>query len=902
MHDRSESPLRRIMLGEARRARVSTQAPLLLSDCDSAWYVESGRVELFWVPTRDGLPVGLRRYAGGLGEGQVLFGVPHESVGDSIGFLAVVDADTVLRRLDVSRLGELSRGDDFRDEVTAHVEHWVELLSRTPGPVASSGDVAHRAARPTDAMAWIQAALEPFHRSVMIALQERVRVEGLAERERMRLKEEAEAQRLQETLASLSDVAAARPAPAHHRDALVAAFLEISRALGQPDPPVLVPIEGAAQQDRVRHLARGLRLRVRRILLEHEWWTRDGGPMLGFLGDDQRPVALLRGRGRGYELHDPQSRTTTRLSQAHIQALQPFGYGFFRTLPGRALRRRDLLRFAFFDVRRDLSTGLVLGALIGLFGTVFPLVMGRIFDAIIPGAERGLLLQVVLLLVGLAIGSTVLGLVRSVAMIRVGTKMSIGVQAATWDRLLSLPVSFFRDYTAGDLAERATGIDRIHRALSGSVISSVFSALFGTWYLLLLFVYDVRLALVAVGLLVVPLALSLGSSLLQLRFQREAATLRGRLSGVLLQLFDGIAKIRVAGLETAAFQLWAREFRMLRQLRYRSTLLDIWVGGLRSVYPAVTTSTIFYLASVGLGERLTTGDFLAFFAAFTIFMGSLLGLLENGLVLISTIPQWERARPILAAEVEADSHKEHPGRLTGDVEVTQLSFRYTPDQPMVLDQVSFRVEAGQFVAVVGPSGCGKSTLLRLLLGFEQPVTGTVLYSGQPLSGLDVSEVRRQLGVVLQDSRVLSGSIRDNICGAHVYDEEQVWRALRRAGLEDDVEAMPMGLHTIVSHGGTSLSGGQRQRLMIARAIVDEPKILLFDEATSALDNRTQAVVSRSLESLQVTRIVIAHRLSTIQNADRILVMDRGRIVDEGRYEELLEREGPFRELARRQLT
>jgi len=961
-----DTPLRRIMLSEARRARVSMLAPMLLSDHTSVWYIESGRVDLFWVPIRHGQPSGLRRHVGSLTQGELFFGLPHEAVGRSVGVLAVAEVDTRLRRLELARLGELSRGDDFRDEITAHVDAWVNMLSRTlghpPAPSESTRlrpgramtvDAGHDACSmggvvwmplrtepelagqhrlvmgppasfmPVGLRAWVRlgtaldgsvlstaeylqrdhtlSALDPFHRTIVAALQTLGRDEEVAERERIRLRDAADDQRLRETMAALADVTTARPAPLEHRDPLAAAFLAIAERLGIRDPPPLAPIEGATH-DRVRHLARALRLRTRRVLLDHRWWTRDNGPLLAFLGDEDRPVALPRSRGRTYEVYDPATRKTTTLSKDQRRELQPFAYSFFRTLPGHALRRRDLLEFAFFDVRGDLRTALLLGSLVGVFGTAFPLVTGQVFDSIIPGAERSLLLQVVLLLVALAIGSTVLGLVRAVSMVRVGTKMSTSVQAAVWDRLLNLPVKFFRDYTSGDLAERATGIDRIHRALSGSVLSSIFSAIFAIWYLLLLFYYDVRLALAAAALLVVPLALGVASSLIQLRYQRRIAGLRGKLSGVLLQLFDGIAKIRVAGLERASFYLWAREFRVLRSLMYRSASVDIWFSGLRGFYPAITTVVIFYLATRGLGVELTTGQFLAFFAAFTIFMGSLLSLLENGLVLVSTIPQWERARPILEAEVEADPHKEHPGQLTGDLELTQLSFRYTPDQPMVLDQVGFRVTAGEFVAVVGASGCGKSTLLRILLGFEQPVTGTVLYSGQPLSGLDVPEVRRQLGVVLQDSRVLSGSIRDNIAGAHVLDDEQIWLALRRSGLAPDVEEMPMGLHTVVSHGGMSLSGGQRQRLLIARAIVNEPKILLLDEATSALDNRTQAVVSQSLDALQVTRIVIAHRLSTIHNADRILVLDKGRVVDEGTYDELLEREGPFRDLARRQLT
>jgi ATP-binding cassette subfamily C protein len=240
--------------------------------------------------------------------------------------------------------------------------------------------------------------------------------------------------------------------------------------------------------------------------------------------------------------------------------------------------------------------------------------------------------------------------------------------------------------------------------------------------------------------------------------------------------------------------------------------------------------------------------------------------------------------------------------LTGRIELNQLRFRYKSDAPLVLQDVSLQIKAGEFIAIAGPSGSGKSTLFRLLLGLQRPEAGAIFYDGLDMAGLDVQAIRRQCGVVLQNGKLLPGDIFENIVGASLLTLEDAWEAARLAGLEDDIRAMPMGMHTLIGEGTGTLSGGQRQRLMIARAIVAKPRILLLDEATSACDNRTQAIVSKSLESLKATRIVIAHRLSTIQNADHIHVLVKGRLVQSGAFDELSSQPGPFRELARRQVA
>jgi ABC-type bacteriocin/lantibiotic exporter with double-glycine peptidase domain len=380
----------------------------------------------------------------------------------------------------------------------------------------------------------------------------------------------------------------------------------------------------------------------------------------------------------------------------------------------------------------------------------------------------------------------------------------------------------------------------------------------------------------------------------------------GRLSGLLLELINGIAKLRVSGTENRAFASWARSFARQKKLSVQSRTLGAALTVFYSVFPVLGSILIFYaMARLTEGQEvasLTTGEFLAFTTAFGQFQAAALELSGAFLSVLGAVPLYERAKPILDALPEVSAAKMHPGELSGNIEVKHVDFRYRADTPLVLRDVSVKIPAGRFVAFVGPSGSGKSTLLRLLLGFETSESGSVYFDDQDLTGLDIQAVRQQIGVVLQNGRLAPGSIFENIVGSAPLTMEEAVQAARLAGLEDDIRAMPMGMHTMVAEGGVGLSGGQRQRLMIARAIVRRPRIIFFDEATSALDNETQSIVSRSLESLQATRVVIAHRLSTIINADYIYLMEKGAVVQEGRYEDLIHREGPFAELARRQIV
>jgi ATP-binding cassette subfamily C protein len=683
---------------------------------------------------------------------------------------------------------------------------------------------------------------------------------------------------------------------------LVQACRLVGAALGvqirrRPDP-----VDGRAEAQTLETIARTSRLGVRRVLLREDWWRGDYGPLLGYLRAGDQPVALLPLTSSRYEIVNPADGSRAVVSAQIAQTLAPYGVMFYRTLPRRAseLMQLDLLRFGLFGLRGDLLRVLAMGVGAGLLGLVTPLFIGILFDTVLPSAQVDQLLELSALLLVAALATALFQITRTLAVLRIEVKVEASLQAAVWDRLLNLPVPFFREYTAGDLSNRAMGVSSIRRAVSGTVVLALLTGVFSVFNFGLLFTIDLDLALLATGLFLVAVGITLLVGVFHLRYQRVIANIQGRIAGAVLQFITGITKLRVAGVEGRAFALWSRDFSEQKRVAFRSRRLQNALTVFQASYPILTMIALF-AAVAGDTAQLSTGTFLAFYAAFTQFLLASLNLSAAYLNLLNVVPTYERLQPILKAEPEVDEAKSDPGTLTGEIEVNRLAFRYREGGLQALRDVSFHVRPGEFIALVGPSGSGKSTLFRVLLGFEKPESGAIFYDGQDLAGLDIRAVRQQMGVVLQNSQLMYGDIFTNIVGVTDLTLDAAWEAAALAGLDDDIRAMPMGMHTMVSEGGTTLSGGQRQRLLIARAIAIQPRILFFDEATSALDNRTQAVVSRSLESLDATRIVIAHRLSTIVNADRILVMEGGRIVQMGSYPQLMAQEGLFAALAKRQL-
>lgn len=656
-------------------------------------------------------------------------------------------------------------------------------------------------------------------------------------------------------------------------------------------------------RDPLGDIARASRVRTRRVALSGEWWKEDSGPLVAFMEEDDRPVALLPASPRVYTLYDPRVESALPVTAETAQKLKPSAYCFFRPFPARALSLWDLLKFcAGFGWKSDVAMVALMGMAGGLLGLSLPLATGFFFDSVIPGAERGQLLQLVLFLLAAAAAAGLFKMTEEVALLRIEGKINVSLEAGMLDRLLSLPLPFFRRYSAGDLAVRASGVNTIIHSIFQMGLSSLLGGIFSFFNLGLLIYYDARLALVAVALVAAAVIVTTALSLGQLRYQKELADIQGKISSLVMQVLGGITKFRVAGAENRAFYLWAGEFARQRRVTFRARVNANCLTLFNTVFPALTSVAIFAAYASMAGSGLSTGRFLAFNAAFGGFLASILMVSSTVLQILSIVPVYDRARPILETVPEVDDSKADPGELKGDIEVSHVSFGYSPDDPPVLQDVSIHIRPGEFVAVVGPSGSGKTTLLRLLLGLDQSSSGAVYYDGQDLAGLDVRAVRSQCGVVIQNSQLMVGDIFTNIAGLTNLSMDDAWEAARMAGVEEDVQRMPMGMFTMISEGATNISGGQRQRLLIARAIVKKPRLVFFDEATSALDNHTQAIVSRSLKKLQATRVVIAHRLSTIINADRIYVLDKGRVVQSGTYEQLLNEEGLFAGMARRQLA
>jgi NHLM bacteriocin system ABC transporter ATP-binding protein len=494
-------------------------------------------------------------------------------------------------------------------------------------------------------------------------------------------------------------------------------------------------------------------------------------------------------------------------------------------------------------------------------------------------------------------------LLENISILRLEGRVEATLQSAVWDRLLRLPTKFFTERSTGELASAAMGVSAIRRVLSGISSVAVQAGTVGTVNLALLLWYSPLLTLVAVAMLVVIAAVFLGMGLWQLRWQRRLIVLNNKLNNQAFQTLRGLPKLRVAAAESFAYAAWAREFARSRELQQRVGRMKNLITVVNAVYLPLCTLIMFMLLAGPARGTLSVSSFLTFNTAVTMMLTSVTQLTGALISAASVLPLFEQIKPVLDETPEVRGGSTAPGTLSGAIEARDLSFRYAEDAPLVLDNVSFQVLPGEFVAIVGASGCGKSTLLRLLIGFDKPVSGGVLYDGQDLAALDQAAVRRQCGVVLQNAQPFTGSILDCICGVEMFSLEEAWEAAGMAGLAEDIKRMPMGMHTVLSDGGGTVSGGQRQRLMIAQALIRRPRILFFDEATSALDNETQRIVIESTRKLRSTRVVIAHRLSTVMDADRVIVMSDGRVVQQGSPAELLaDTGGLFHELVRRQIS
>lgn len=681
------------------------------------------------------------------------------------------------------------------------------------------------------------------------------------------------------------------------QDPLLEAMRAAAECLGVAVRPAQGPRRGG---DQVREIADASRLRTRTVLLRGHWWRADNGPLVAFL-EDGSPVALIPDRagffGRlRYRILDPITGTRLPVVPKSAGKLQSFGRMLYRSFPD-DLSARGLIHYALAGKRGEVRTIAIAGFGAAALSLAAPAGVAILIGQAIPDGDRGMVWQLAAGMAAAAFGSALFLLTQAVATMRVQIAGFTSLQTGIWDYLLKLGPSYFRGFTAGQLHLRADAVLRIHQLLSADALRSLFAGASAVLTLALMFWFSPGLGLIALvsGALLAAGAW-FGTRSLYAR-QERWQDLEEELSGLVLQAVQAVSKLHVAGAAGRAFSYWAGAYSRKQRLSVSIHRIRDRIRILNTVMlPAASAFGFLYL----LSHPMPLAAFLAANAALTVFLTAVVSGSDTCANLSLAANLWGRMRSILAAQPEVDGAKTHPGVLRGAMVAENLTFRYRADGPLVLDNVSVRAAPGECIALTGPSGSGKSTLLNLILRFETPHSGAIYLDGREVSSLDIAAVRRQIGVVTQDARILAGSVFENICCGGIRSMEQAWEAARAAGLAEDIESMPMGMYTVVSEGGGNLSGGQRQRLLIARALVLKPSILIFDEATSALDNRTQAIVTESLRRLKATRILVAHRLSTIRSADRIYVIEKGRVVQQGTYHELISQPGLFARLASRQ--
>ena len=660
-----------------------------------------------------------------------------------------------------------------------------------------------------------------------------------------------------------------------------------------------IPPELKDINDELEYIMRPHGLMRRTVRLPEKWYKDAIGPMLGVMKESGDIVALLpTGFGR-YVIFDPATGERVTVNRKTAPLLEEEAVCFYKPFPLRKLSVRDLYLYILSNISvGDFVFFALLTLIVTGIGLLEPRLNAYLIEDVLKLRNETLLLGVSAFFLSVIVSKLLFSVVANVVNAKILTKIDLSVVSATMMRILSLPVKFFKGYSSGELFARTQSMSSLCSMLISVLLTTGLSSIFSLMYITQIFQYAPALVVPAVAVTVITLVFSAVTTLLQQRVNKRRMELSAKEVGVNYAMITGVRKIRLAAAEKRFFARWATLYAKGAKLEYNPSRFLVLNGVITT---AITLLGNILMMQSALASGISIGQWSAFNAAYGMLSGAFIALAGMGSTVASIKPVLDMVRPILEATPEVAEEKQVVTGLTGGIEINNLSFRYVDTTPMILDDISLTVRPGQYVAICGRTGCGKSTLIRLLLGFETPLKGSIYYDKKDLNTLDLRSLRRNVGVVMQDGKLMQGDIFSNIVvAAPQLKLKDAWEAAELAGIADDIRAMPMGMFTMLSEGTGGISGGQRQRLMIARAVAPKPKILIFDEATSALDNITQRQVSDALDKLKCTRIVVAHRLSTIRNCDRIIVLDGGRIVEDGTYEELIGNNGFFAELVRRQ--
>ncbi len=717
--------------------------------------------------------------------------------------------------------------------------------------------------------------------------------------EQMRHRMESDQEAFEDSIFNLSASVIGKKAARDMTDERIitrAAIEEIIKYLGYKPKDTF---NEAPDDNDLQNILKPYGIMYRDVELDEEWHKEAYGPMLSKLNSTGAAIALIPKPFKGYTYFDYASGKEVVVGKKTAEDISREAICFYKPLPKKKLSIIDLLKYMYgcMDIS-DLVFYVILMLLSTVAGYLFPAIAEFISGFVLKARSIPMLATTTVYLFAVMLSRQLFLACSEVVMERVEIKTGINVEAAVMSRVLSLPATFFKDYSAGELSSRINSVGALCELILTNVLSLPLTSLFSLVYMNQIKTYTNALVIPAFCIILFTLIFTLVITIIQMKLVEKIRQYDAEEDGINYALVSGIQKIRLAGAEKRAFAKWANSYNDSAQLQYNPPLIIKLHNTIGTAIGVIGTVILYYTAAV---SGVTDSEYLAFSIAFGLLEGAFLSLSGVALTTASIPPILKLAEPILKAEPENMDGKSAVKRLSGNVEVSNLHFSYDQNMPEVLKGISFKIKAGEYVAIVGKTGCGKSTLLRLLLGFETPTKGAVYYDGKDTSVIDMSSLRRKIGTVIQNGSLFQGEIYSNIV---ITDPsltlDDAWEAAEIAGIADDIRQMPMGMHTMIAEGQGGISGGQKQRLMIARAVAPKPKILLLDEATSALDNITQKKVSDSLDALKCTRIVVAHRLSTIRNCDRIIVLDDGKVVEDGKYQELIDKNGFFAQLVKRQ--
>lgn len=652
-------------------------------------------------------------------------------------------------------------------------------------------------------------------------------------------------------------------------------------------------------EGQLEHILYPQGMMYRKVRLEDDWHKRAIGAYLGFREEDNAPLALIPSGLAGYRCYDPAAGESWAVTASTRDRIRRDAYCFYRPLPQQKIGIPALLRYILGSLY--MSDFLIIAAVtlgVTLIGFLVPRLTNLLYGPVLERKNISVLAAIAVFMICAGVSRIVITMARDLISACVETRVQLNVESAAMMRVLSLPPDFFREYSSGELSARVESVNTLCSALVNSVLTTGLTSLISLLYITQIFRYAPVLVVPSLVIILLTVVFSVLTMLLEMKRQQKSMEQNAKTTGLAFALINGIQKIRLAGAEKRTFAKWAAQYNKSAELLYDPPLFL----KVSSVFnQGIQLGGTIVLYAIALSGAVLMKDYLAFNAAYGMVMGAFTSLMSIATVVARIKPVLHMAQPILETQPETGGKKKAVTSLKGNIELDSVTFRYEQNGPKIIDNLSLKIKSGEYVAIVGPSGCGKTTLIRLLLGFEKPERGSVFYDGRNIEQLDVKSLRRRIGTVLQNSGLFNESIYANIAlSTNSLTLDEAWEAAEMACIAEDIREMPMGMHTVIAEGQGGISGGQKQRLMIARAIASKPAILIFDEATSALDNITQKKVTEALDNLKCTRIVIAHRLSTIRSCSRILYLGEGRVLEEGTYEELMEKKGLFANMVARQ--